>query len=56
LIAETKGYDPLEDVKKAAAQRWCAAVNAEGGRGLWNYAIVKRPADVAPLLTGAANG
>ena len=56
LIVETKGYDPLQDVKKAAAQRWCAAVNAEGSRGLWNYAIVKRPADVTSLLTGVAKG
>lgn len=33
LILETKGYDPLEDVKTAAAKRWCAAVNAHGGCG-----------------------
>jgi type III restriction enzyme len=30
LIVETKGFDPLKDVKKAAAERWCAAVNAHG--------------------------
>ena len=28
LILETKGYDPLEEVKKAAAERWVDAVNA----------------------------
>ena len=30
LILETKGYDPLEEVKRAAAERWVAAVNADG--------------------------
>ena len=33
LILETKGYDPLEDVKRAAAERWVAAVNADGAYG-----------------------
>lgn len=31
--AVTKGYDPLEDVKRAAAERWVAAVNADGAYG-----------------------
>jgi type III restriction enzyme len=26
LILETKGYDPLEDVKRAAAERWVASM------------------------------
>jgi type III restriction enzyme len=30
LILETRGYDPREGVKRAAAERWVAAVNAEG--------------------------
>jgi type III restriction enzyme len=46
LILETKGYDPLEEVKRAAAERWVAAVNAEGSYGHWQYALVKRVADV----------
>ena len=29
LILETKGQDPLEDVKRAAAERWVAAVDEE---------------------------
>jgi hypothetical protein len=33
LILETKGHDPLEEVKAQAAQRWAAAVNAEGSYG-----------------------
>ncbi len=39
LILETKGYDPLEDVKAAAAARWVDAVNAEGGFGEWRYIV-----------------
>lgn len=33
LILETKGYDPLEEVKRAAAERWVTAVNADGTFG-----------------------
>ena len=54
LVLETKGYDPLEEVKVAAARRWVAAVNAEGTYGRWAYAIVKRVADVEAALTQAA--
>jgi type III restriction enzyme len=47
LILETKGFDPLEEVKKAAAMRWVNAVNAEGSWGTWHYTIVRKPTDVA---------
>jgi hypothetical protein len=30
LVLETKGFDDLADVKAAAAERWVAAVNADG--------------------------
>jgi type III restriction enzyme len=40
LILETKGYDELEEVKTQAAERWVAAVNAEGSNGVWQYAVV----------------
>jgi len=50
LLLETKGYDPLEDVKQAAAERWSAAVNAEGSYGRWSYAIVRRPEQVKDWL------
>jgi type III restriction enzyme len=46
LILETKGYDPLVSLKYSAAQRWVAAVNAEGSCGRWAYRMVKSPADV----------
>ena len=45
LILETKGYDELADVKAAAAQRWVAAVNAEGTRML-----VERPGRRPPYV------
>ena len=50
LILETKGYDPLEDVKKAAAGRWCAAVNAHGGYGHWRYKMIRRAEEVRGVL------
>ncbi|MCI0487203.1 MAG: DEAD/DEAH box helicase family protein [Blastocatellia bacterium] len=46
LILETKGYDPLEAIKRAAAERWIAAVNADGRHGKWQYAIARKPSDV----------
>lgn len=39
-MLETKGYDPLEKVKTQAAERWVRAVNADGGFGVWRYAVV----------------
>ena len=55
LILETKGYDELEEVKRAAAERWIQAVNAEGGFGTWRYVIAKKVSDV-PMLISAASG
>ncbi len=54
LILETKGYDPLEEVKRAAAERWVAAVNADGTYGRWKYAIAKRVSEVNEILAQAA--
>ena len=50
LILETKGYDPLEDVKRSAAERWVAAVNADGSYGHWQYAVAKKVSEVARIL------
>jgi type III restriction enzyme len=56
LILETKGFDPLADKKKSAAERWVAAVNAEGklnserGHGQWRYAMVRRVGDIPGIL------
>ncbi len=54
VILETKGYDPLEDVKRAAAERWVAAVNAEGSHGRWAYRMAKKTTEVSPLISAAA--
>ena len=40
LILETKGYDPLREVKEQAAQRWVLAVNGTANFGHWSYALV----------------
>ena len=50
LILETKGYDPLEEVKTQAAERWVRAVNAVGGFGEWEYAIVHDMGKVGDVL------
>ncbi len=54
LILETKGYDPLAEVKAAAAQRWVKAVNADGTYGRWAYAMVRQVNEVNETLTKAA--
>ena len=54
LILETKGYDPLEEVKKAAAERWVDAVNAEGNHDRWRYILVKKTTDVSDAITKSA--
>ena len=54
LILETKGWDPLEDVKRAAAERWIAAVNADGTYGHWQYVLVKKIADVTAQIDEAS--
>jgi hypothetical protein len=50
VILEVKGWDPLEEVKRMAAEWWVAAVNADGQYGHWRYAVDKRPEDVKQLL------
>ena len=54
LILETKGYDPLADVKKGAAERWARAVNADGTYGKWTYAMVRQVSDVNDAVIHAA--
>jgi type III restriction enzyme len=56
LVVETKGYDPLQEVKVAAARRWCDAVNADGRHGAWRYALCKSPLEVRTLLDGILVG
>ena len=50
LILETKGFDPLMEVKQQAAMRWVNAVNADGSYGRWNYAVARKPEEVRRRL------
>ena len=54
LILETKGYDPLQDVKTQATRRWVRAVNAGGGFGFWDYAVVSEMGRVGDAVRQAA--
>ena len=54
LILETKGYDELAEVKAAAAERWVAAVNADGQHGSWRYAQARSIAKVRAILDDVA--
>jgi type III restriction enzyme len=56
LILETKGYDPLDEVKREAAERWVSAVNADGSFGRWRYVMARKPSEVRSLLDAAAGG
>jgi type III restriction enzyme len=50
LILETKGFDELAEVKSAAAERWCAAANADGQFGRWRYAMARSVGQVRTIL------
>jgi len=52
LILETKGYDPVEQVKSEAAQRWVNAVSADGTFGRWAYRIARRPEEARRVIDG----
>ncbi len=53
VILETKGFDLLEEVKRAAAERWVKAVNADGTKGRWFYTVAKKPAEIDGILKRA---
>jgi len=53
LVLETKGFDPLEEVKAQAARRWTDAINADGPFGRWAFAIVHKPEEIRGLLDRA---
>ena len=54
LILETKGFDPLREVKAQAAARWVNAVNADGTYGVWRYALARSVDQVAAKIEEAA--
>jgi type III restriction enzyme len=55
LVLETKGFDPLADVKRQAAARWVAAVSEDGTYGVWAYEMVRDPAEIDDVLTRHAD-
>lgn len=50
LILETKGYDESKEIKRSAAKRWVAAVNADGKHGRWQYVMVSKIEEINLLL------
>jgi type III restriction enzyme len=50
VVLETKGYDLLEEIKSAAADRWAKAVNADGSYGTWRYVVAKKLSDIPSIL------
>jgi type III restriction enzyme len=56
LIIETKGYDPLAEVKQQAAARWVSAVNEAGRYGQWRFAICRNVGEVRKVLDATSVG
>jgi type III restriction enzyme len=56
LILETKGFDPLREVKQQAAQRWVQAVNAEGRFGRWSYEVATAVDQIEAIVARLASG
>lgn len=56
LIVEMKGADwgDVAEVKAQAAHRWCAAVNATGAHGQWDYFLAWKVADLVAHLDSLA--
>lgn len=53
LVLETKGYDRRKEGKRLAAERWVAAVNADGTRGKWSYRMISEAAEVDRAVDAA---
>jgi type III restriction enzyme len=58
VIAEIKGADwgGLAEVKAQAAHRWCAAVNATGEFGQWDYRLAYSVSEFGTQLDALAVG
>jgi type III restriction enzyme len=55
VILETKGYDPMKDVKRQAAERWVEAVNADGRFGRWRYQLIEKISELPAKLPEMLN-
>lgn len=56
LILETKGYDPLKELKASAARRWCAAVNTQEVFGRWSFDMTDTTERVRSIVDAALTG
>ena len=56
VIAELKGEDwkKTADIKAQAARRWCAAVNATGELGTWDYKLAFSVPELVQRLNGVS--
>ena len=54
VILETKGLDPLAEVKASAAARWVSAVNAEGSYGMWRYEMARSVSSVGEKIAACS--
>ena len=50
LIVEIKGQIGDAEIKAAAAQRWCQAVNNDGRFGRWSYHLVRQPPELIKVI------
>jgi type III restriction enzyme len=56
IILETKGYDPLAELKASAAARWVDAVNADGSYGRWRYELARNVSSVGEKISNLQAG
>jgi len=58
LIVEIKGadWDGRTEIKAQAASRWCAAINAIGEFGIWEYLLARRVGNVQGWLDAFSAG
>ncbi|MGK2942459.1 MAG: BPTD_3080 family restriction endonuclease [Immundisolibacter sp.] len=55
VIVETKGHDERLPEKKAAAERWVRAINADGRYGKWAYLLLQNRAAIAEEIQTKLN-
>jgi len=54
LVLEVKGQDTQQDrTKREFLDEWVRAVNRHGGFGRWQWAVSRKPSDVADILKDA---
>lgn len=56
LVLEVKGQDdPKNRTKREFLDEWVRAVNAQGGFGVWKWAVSKNPRDVEEIINSFAS-